>query len=322
MATRTTEMRVALATHTLNARRGYPESSREAQITARRNLYSWARQHNFAGIEVGAWWYDFYQAPVTETRQLKEEMAAEGLALAGFNCLRKCVTHPAVATQNRRDLWTAVEVACEVGVPVVSISLSLDADAVDIPQQDVRGTQISPGSSRDAGDEEFEQAGAFLRELARVAQPSGIEIALELHHCSLADTSHSLLRLLDIAGEPNISANPDLGNVTWGYAVPEEPWPESVIHLAGRVRFWHVKNIQRVYFPEVGRSAFVHAALGEGDIDYRWAIAHMQSAGFDGWLSLEAAGPGDWLSFAARGKAYLDELQKDFAAESSPEVGV
>lgn len=299
-------MKIALATHIL---RGYPPRSGGIPTPeARRALFRWARKQGFDGIEVGDWWFDYYNASLDEAEALAREIKDHGLELAGFNCLRKCVTHPAVATQNRRDLRRAVEVAAVLRPEFVSISLSLGADTVGIPADRDRGTNYSPGSSAEATDAEFSLAARFLAELAETAGRAGVGVALELHHCSLADTSQSLLRLLDEANHPNLSANPDLGNLLWAYAEPKEAWYEAVERLAGRVKFWHVKNLQRVHVPEVNRAFWVHASLEAGDVDYRWALARFAAAGFDGYLSIEGAGPGDLLAFAARGKAYLDEL--------------
>ncbi len=307
---------VALGTHTLGGPwpAALPQEP-QAQRAAWHRLAAWAARHGFDGIDLGAWACDFYTAPLETLRGVQEAIQSAGPTLVSFNCLRKCVTHPAVAAQNRRDLHRAVEVACALRVPFVSISLALDADVVGVPQADVRGTRLSPGAGRDAADAEFADAAAFLAELADLAAPHAVEIVLELHHCSLADTAGRLLRLLALAARPNLSANPDLGNVTWGYEVPEEDWRESARALAGRVNFWHVKNLQRVHIPEAQRAAYVHAPLGLGDIDYRWALGRLVAHGFRGWLSLEAAGPGDWLSFAAAGKAYLDEVHAELAAE-------
>ncbi|MGH2458824.1 MAG: sugar phosphate isomerase/epimerase family protein [Chloroflexota bacterium] len=119
---------------------------------------------------------------------------------------------------------------------------------------------------------------------------------------------------LELAGHPNLSANPDLGNLHRGYAEPEEPWHEAIERLVGRVKFWHVKNVQRTFIPELRHSFFNHATLEYVDIDYRWALARLVAAGFDGYLSIEGAGRGDFLAFAARGKAYLDELAQTLAS--------
>lgn len=305
-------MKVALATHML---RGYPpRTGGVPSPAARRALFAWAKRRGFDGIEVGDWWLDFYNASVEEMVQLTQEMESYGLELAGLNCLRKCVTHPAVAEQNRRDLRRAIEVATVVRPGTVSISLSLAPEASGTPEDRVRGLDVSPGGSAQATDAAFAEAAAFLAEIAETGASAGVGVAIELHHCSLADNSRSLLRLLDLADHPNLSANPDLGNLYWAYAVPEEPWHEAVVRLAGRVRFWHVKNVQRVHVPELGRSLFTHATLDAGDIDYRWALARFAEAGFAGYVSIEGAGPGDLLAFVARGKAYLDDLAETMAS--------
>ncbi len=303
-------MKIALATHLL---RGYPPGPGAPSTSARHALFAWAKRRGFDGIEVGDWWFDFYQASADDMIRLKEEMESHGLELAGLNCLRKCVSHPVVAERNRRDLRHAVEVACAARPTVVSISLSLAPEASGTPDDRVRGLDVSPGGSAQATEAEFVEAATFLAELARIGAADGVHVAVELHHCSLADNSRSLLRLLDLADHPNLSANPDLGNLYWAYAVPEEPWHAAVERLVGRVRVWHVKNVQRVHVPEVGRAFFTHAALDVGDIDYRWALARFVAAGFDGYISIEGAGPGDVLAFAARGKEYLDDLIETLA---------
>lgn len=304
-------MKVALATHML---RGYPTGNGIPSPAARRALFAWAKRRGFDGIEVGDWWFDFYRATDAEVIRLKQEMEDHGLELAGMNCLRKCVTHPAVAEQNRRDLRRAIEVATKVGPTTVSISLSLAPEASGTTDDRVRGLAVSPGGSAQASDAEFSDAAAFLREIAEIGAAADVHVAVELHHCSLADTSQTLLHLLDLSNHANLSANPDLGNVYWAYDVPAEPWHAAVERLAGRVRFWHVKNVQRVHVPEVGRAFFTHAALDLGDIDYRWALARFVAAGFDGYLAIEGAGPGDLLAFAARGKAYLNDLLDTLAS--------
>jgi sugar phosphate isomerase/epimerase len=269
---------------------------------------------------VGDWWYDFYTAGTEEVVRLGKEVREAGLTLVGFNCLRKCVTHPAVAETNRCDLRRAVEQASAVRAAVVNVSLSLAPSASGIPDDRIKGLSCSPGSGKLAPEEEFREAGAFLRELAEEGARGGVAIALELHHCSLADTSQRLLHILELAGHPNLSVNPDLANLYWAYDVPEERWYEAVGRLAGRVKLWHVKNVQRIHIPELQRARFTHAALDAGDIDYRWALERLVEAGFYGCISIEGAGPGDLLAFAARGKAYLDELLLERADSSGLRV--
>ncbi|MBM4419365.1 MAG: sugar phosphate isomerase/epimerase [Chloroflexi bacterium] len=311
-------MKILLATHTLRPVYGGPEAITTPET--RRHVIAWSRRRGFDGIEVGAWWFDFATAPIGELRALRDQMHDAGLEMGGFNCLRSSVVHPAVREENRRALTRAVEAAAAVGVPFVSISFSMAPDLVQLPFDRIRGWIYSPGGSRGAPDSEFTETAALLKDLARQAAPHGVSIAIELHNCSLADTSASLLRLLGAAGEPNISANPDLGNLVWGYETPEERWQDAIVALAPHVRFWHVKNVQRVHLPEFRRAAFVASTLETGEIDYRWCLARLREAGFDGTISLEGAGGGDWLGVASRNKAYLDEMLGDLAAGVEPHV--
>lgn len=215
----------------------------------------------FDGIDVGDWWFDFYSAEFSEVEKLKIELLEHNLELAGFNCLRKCVTHPSVKEKNQKDLRRAIEVAKIVRPAVVSVSLSLDpnVDSINKPNKDElsmspTGLSVSPGSGIEAKDEAFHEAANFLAELAEDAESAGVGVAVELHHCSIADTSKSVSKILSIANHPNLSANPDLGNLYWAYNNPLEPWHEAVERLAGRINFWHVKNLHRVYVPEIKRS--------------------------------------------------------------------
>jgi sugar phosphate isomerase/epimerase len=274
----------------------------------------------FNGLEIADWWFDFPNEDTGELVLIKSEMAERDLELAGFNCLRRCITHPSVAKQNKRDLMRIIEVAKVIRPKVVSISFSIEPSVTRTKKDWVKGVKEPPGGSRSAVEKDFEEVAAFSRRLAESASTEGIGVALELHHGSIADSSKNLLKVLDLADHPNLSANPDLGNLYWAYDEPLETWYEAVENLAGRVEIWHVKNVQRVSIPEVGRSSFVHAALSEGDIDYRWALSRFVKGGFDGYLSIEGAGPGDLLDFAARSKAYLDGLIEDLEGGHSLDV--
>jgi len=302
-------MKIVLATHAL---RGYPQRlggvpKREGRL----NLFNWLEKKGFDGLEIADWWFDFPNEDVDELLKIKNEMADFGLELAGFNCLRRCITHPAVAEKNKRDLLRIIEVAKVVNPKIVSVSFSIEPSVTGTKKDWVKGVKEPPGGSKGAKKEDFREVAAFLHQLSENASKEEIGVALELHHGSVADSSANLLEILKLADHANLSANPDLGNLYWAYDEPLEPWYEAVENLLGHVKFWHVKNVQRVPVPEVGRSAFVHAALNEGDIDYRWALSKFIAGGFNGYLSIEGAGAGDLLGFAARSKAYLDELLKD-----------
>jgi sugar phosphate isomerase/epimerase len=273
-----------------------------APTECRRNLYLWLREHGFDGIEINASWWNMYGASVAELVGIRDEMGEYGLELAGYNMLRHNLVVPACAENNRADLMRLVEISKAVAPVVIDISLSL-------PETEVRGQPYpSEAAGETATDADYEKSAAVIKEAAREAATAGIEISVELHHCGITDTSARLIRLLDMIDEPNVGANPDLGNLLWGREIPEEPWQQAIENLAGRVNLWHVKNIQLVHVPKIQESFWVHAGLGEGDIDYRWALGKLMEKGFDGWISIESAGPGDLLAFVDRGNKYLREL--------------
>ena len=120
-----------------------------------------------------------------------------------------------------------------------------------------------------------------------------------------------MLRLIDLVGHPLVKANPDLGNFYFAYATPEGGWDDVCRMLAPHTNFWHVKNIQRIYFQEEDRAQHINAPLGEGMIDYRRALGIMRDGGFDGYISIELATGADPFNAILSGKRYLDEMMGD-----------
>jgi len=242
------------------------------------------------------------EAHATQTRRLA---AAHGLAIPTISCMGKTLCHAELGEHNLRALERALDTACWLGARVLNIALSIPRSPGVVP---VMGATYSPGGSREASDGDFELTARRLRKLARLAQARGISLSIEMHDRSLADTSATLLRILDEANEPNIGANPDLCNGYRAYSEPSEPWTDALRRLAPRTNLWHVNNLQRIYFPEIERAAFAERPLGEGDIDYRLAVKLMQAAGFQGWVVVEYKGAGDALETLAQGERYFRQL--------------
>jgi sugar phosphate isomerase/epimerase len=139
-----------------------------------------------------------------------------------------------------------------------------------------------------------------LADLADLAAGLGVTISIEVHQHSLADNSWSALHLIDLVNRPNLGVNPDLGNILWNYDVPEETSEAAIVALAPRATYWHCKNLYRVYLPHDERSVFIRVPLGDGDIDYRFAITAMKQAGYAGYLAIEGSNTGDILGKDAR----------------------
>jgi len=304
-------MRYAFANHIFTwypHRRGGPApppGERRLQI-------AWIKRAGFDGVEMGDFWMDFYRATDDELRAIRGEFEAGGLPIVALNCLRKAITPPACAAANRADLRRAVEVARVLGAGIVSISLATPHELLGQTTDLNRGQRLSLGSGQAAPDADYAAAAHFLAGLADTAAAAGIQLSLELHHNSLADTGAATARLVWAIGRPNVGGNPDLGNLHWALATPAEAYQTAFLAvLAAGMNFWHVKNVQRVHVPEVGRAAFLQTPLPDGDIDYRWCVMTARAHGYDGWISIEGAGPGDLLAVAERGLAYLRRIEAD-----------
>lgn len=288
--------------------RGYPLSNE------RKPVWDWLVRHGFDGIDLGETWFNFYEAPDDALVELGEEVRSYGLTIGGLTVLRKAITWPApeeVRAVNQVLLRRAVKAAQLAGAPLVNMSISPQPWEAGVREQDLRGNNNPVGSSMRARDEDYLEATKFLQSLAKDAETKGTELTLELHQNSLVDTPDSMLRLISNVDHPLIKANPDLGNFYFAYATPDGGWEEVCEKLAPHTNFWHVKNIQRIYFQAEDRAQHINAPLGEGMIDYRRAISIMSRGGFDGYISIELATGADPFSAILSGKQYLDDLLHD-----------
>ncbi len=225
-----------------------------------------------------------------ETRKVLEDAGLPCVAVragGGFD-------NPGVATQNRRRLENAIDVAGWLGAGIVNTALVTPPKGMT-DNGSVNGTPAPDPSSKTASQEDFERTASVLREAGAVAGSAGLNITIEVHQRSIADNSWSALHLLDLAGSPYVHANPDLGNILWNYDEPEETMEEAITALAPRSKYWHCKNLHRVHVPEIERSYFVRGPLPDGDIDYRFAISAMADAGYDGYVAIEGGTAGDQL---------------------------
>jgi len=267
-------------------------------------LFSRVSEQGYEGLDISdSWPFEALdKAHASQTRQLA---AAHGLAIPTVSCMGKTLCHAELGAQNLQALERALDTACWLGARVLNIALSTPRSPGIHP---VMGATRSPGGSREASDDDFEITAQRLRKVARLAQPRGIDLSIEMHDRSLADTSITLLRILDEVNEPNIGANPDLCNGYRAYSAPSEPWVDALRRLAPRTVLWHVNNLQRIYFPEIERAAFIERPLGEGDIDYSLAVKHMKTTDFKGWVVIEYKGSGDAFETLAQSQRYLKKL--------------
>ena len=106
-----------------------------------------------------------------------------------------------------------------------------------------------------------------------------IDVTVEVHQNSPVDNSWSAVRLHEMIDRENFGINPDMGNVVWNYDVPEEDYDAAIDAMAPISKYWHCKNLHRVYHPENQRTVFIRVPLQDGEVDYRYAISAMAKRG-------------------------------------------
>lgn len=270
----------------------------------RRRYLPLVKSMGFDAVEVGV----DEQADEAAARDLAEEVRAEGLAIGAVRA-GGSLSHPLSAQAAYTRLQRAIRYAGWTGAEVVNTALVNPPSHPGGPGSGHQGEQVSQGASRVASAYDFELTAERLRTAGRMAADLDVKISIEVHQGSIADNSTSTLYLLDLVGLDNVGANPDLGNIYWQYEYPEETPEAAIVALAPRALYWHCKNLHRVtHIEEFHRSYFMRVPLPDGDIDYRFAIAAMVDAGYDGYLAVEGVDKGDQLSKDRRSLRYVCEL--------------
>ena len=260
----------------------------------------------FDGIELGLDSFVGTEANNGEAVEFAKELADAGVPCVVIRA-GGGLCQPNVAERNRHRLEKAIEMAGAIGAKIVNTALGTPPRNRTLDSGPV-GAAAVHGSSQMATEEDFIRTSAVLHEVGEQAGASGVSITIEVHQHSIADNSWSALHLLDLTDSPHVFANPDLGNIYWNYDVPEESSEEAIVALAPRSKYWHCKNLHRVYIPENEHSIFVRVPLPDGDIDYRFAINAMQDAGYDGYLAIEGANLGDQLHADRRSVEYAQGI--------------
>ena len=246
-------MKIAFSIRGINA---YPYRwPGPAPVEARRRFFSFARDLGAEGVEVEDTWLPFAEMSDAELSELREEAASFGLSIAALKLGRNNLCLPDERDRNLERTLRALEIASILKTEIVTSSLT-GGKTVSDPNKVIfqLGSARSVGSSREASQEDYEQTAVRLQQVADAAAEKGLKFALEIHQGSIADNSKATLRLLEMVGRPNVGINPDLGNILWSYNIPEESWADTIQNTAGRMIFWHIKNMRRVYLPEpIGR---------------------------------------------------------------------
>jgi sugar phosphate isomerase/epimerase len=271
--------------------------------TERRRYLPVIKAMGFEAVEIGL----DQAADEHRAHELALELRDHGLAVGAVRA-GGALHHPLSGGPARVKLDRAIRYAGWTGARVVNTALVSPPTHPNGPGAGRQGEQVSQGASRTASEQDFVRTADHLRNAGHFAADLNVSIAIEVHQGSLADNSAATLHLLDLVGLPNVGANPDLGNIYWHYEYPDETAEAAIVALAPRAVYWHCKNLRRQHIPELRRSFFQRVPLPDGELDYRFAIAAMADAGYDGYLAIEGAREGDALSQDRRGAEYARQI--------------
>ncbi|RIX98474.1 sugar phosphate isomerase/epimerase [Aureimonas flava] len=202
---------------------------------------------------------------------------------AGFDGIELWGVHARNQGPGEHRAWLAAQ---GLAVPMISDYLPLDADAEAFARRVEEMGEMARAwgaprirtfagrkGSADTGERERAFLTGRLREAAARLGDRGLRLLVETHPGTLADTTASLVRLLDEAPEPALRVNFDLLHVWEG---GDDPLLARR-RLAGRIDYHHLKNVRARRDLAVFRPANVYAAAGrregmvplfEGVLDY------------------------------------------------------
>ncbi len=292
----------------------FPYTGDDWNLPGRDVRQQWLKQvrdMGFDGIEIANNTVGGPGASTAAIQALRDELDGSGVPCV---CVRGGggLANPKYAAENRQRLEDSITFASRIGTPLVNSTVGGPTDK-DQPGFFV-GDPISQGGSRNAHESDFEVTAKGFREAGKRAADLGITISVEVHQNSIVDNSWSALQLLELIDLPNVGVNPDLGNILWTYEEPEESSEDAIRALASRAKYWHCKNLKRVHIPENRHTIFLRVPLGEGDIDYRFAISAMAAANYQGYLAIEGTRDGDHLTLDNRGIKYAREILASIGA--------
>jgi sugar phosphate isomerase/epimerase len=267
----------------------FRELRTESGATAAR--LEWWRSKGVEGIVFYDSMPEFYRTAPETFRALRKMVEDAGMAVAGFNALRKSLFMPELAEVDDGRLRRCLEVCEVLGAPILDISVNVPIPhGLDPMAMAARPVYRGAYASQEA----FAVSAARLKPICQALARFGAELSLELHDDGLQDTADGCLKLLDLIGEPNVGVNPDVGN--W-YRVPyqhPDSWRAQVVKLAPKTNYWEVKNYKRILAPADGRAYSWNVDLDDGDIDFRECATILWRAGFRGWVCGEG-GQGDYV---------------------------
>ena len=215
--------------------------------------------------------------------------ALEVIKALGFDGVEICLENEDMApgTLTPEIIVAVRKQVAELGLKPFSISYHVDylySDAdfelskTVIQMTPEFGTNlfVFSGPAKRTGDAaEFARMVERTRELAEMAERSGVIMAEEFEPNFVVGTTAQLLQLFSEVSSPALAANMDLGHV---FLCDPDP-VAAILDVGDRIVHCHIE----------GMAAGVHDHLlpQEGDMDLKAYLEALNSAGYDGPLSLD-----------------------------------
>lgn len=234
--------------------------------------------------------------PLAQAASAAAEAGCDGLEVSARPPHLDPAAEPAAAREAARAVRAAGIEVIAYGSYVGAGRPLRRADAVRAAEvADALGTPLVRVWAECAPEDDPEPVIAHLRDVCDAAAPHGQTVVVERHVGSLADTAERVERLLAAVDRPNFALNYQTLDFLPVEAARAQP--EDAARLAGRARYFHLKN----YRPQPDASEggdvrrLVHgASLEAGALDYRALLRAAFAAGYRGPLAIE------FLAFDAR----------------------
>ncbi len=233
----------------------------------------------FEAVEI--WASELESRPIEET--------AKALQNAGLKCSQIC---PYFNFVHSMDEW---QESIELGLRYIEYSRALGNPLIRVFTGPLKESERVCGI--DATPEQWDAAIRGLAALCGEAEKYGVRFCLEVHPGTLAEDSHTTLKLINGVKSPSLVTNPQIP------LRDEDPW-YSLGRLAGHIAHFHAHNWS-------DRLDGTMVPLAEGIFDWESYLKMALIDGFDGYVSIEhagASGGGDPWKAARIDGPYLREL--------------
>ena len=234
-----------------------------------------AREAGYDGIELGR----KFPRSATELRPL---FVRHGLSLvSGWHGAR-------LRTRSAREEIEAMQ-------PAIALLEELGCSVMVFAEESgsVHAQRAVPRSRRPTLDpHEWPRFGERLTKVAEYVRRRGLRLAYHHHIGTVVETEEEIERLMEVSGEP-VGLLLDTGHLTYagGHLI------RVARRHAQRLAHVHCKDVRPGVLAEVRRDdrSFLNAVLagvftvpGDGLVDYGALLSVLKSAGYSGWLVVEA----------------------------------